>query len=178
MINKELAEYLAGQRNAVRDTFILSREKANGSEYVSVSLPDDPTPIYNLWTKKKQRGKPTEATGEIVKPKHIGGKRPYIMLMQDQQDAIYNLSNDAAALLIKLMAGGFIAWETGEIVDRRSKKPLTSGILKKRFNFGEIKMKAILKELNEQGIIMYDRSKRAYFLDRKIAKKGGGVNAD
>ena len=178
MINKELAEYLAGQRNAVRDTFILSREKSNGAECVSVSLPDDPTPIYNLWTKKKQRGKPTEATGEIVKPKHIGGKRPYIMLMQDQQDAIYNLSNDAAALLIKLMAGGFIAWETGEIIDRRSKKPLTTVDIMKRFKFSENKLKAALKGLNDQNIIMYDRSKRAYFLDRKIAKKGGGVNAD
>jgi len=180
VINKELAEYLSGQRNAVRDTFILSREKANGAEYVSVSLPDNPTPIYNLWTKPIKKANPNKATGiiEEVKPKHTGGKRPYIMLMQDQNDITNTLSIEAAGLMFKLLAGGFIEWDTGRIMDRRSKQPLTIDKIRSRYKLGKDKSKTIIKELTENDIIKYDHKQRAYFFNAKFARKGGGSNAN
>lgn len=179
MIKKETAEYIAGERNATRDEFILSREKAGRAEYVCVSLPDNPDPIYTLWTKPPGHKKAAKAPGEIIKaPKHIGGKRPYIMLMQDQQDTLNKLSMEASGLLLKLLGGGFIAWDTGQIIDRRSKYPLTIAMIRTRYKLETAKTKALIKELTENEIIKYDRSQRSYFLCPNIAKKGAGNDAD
>lgn len=179
MIKKETAEYIAGQRNATRDEFILSREKAGRAEYVNVSLPDSSEPIYTLWTKPPGHKKAAKAPGEIVKtPKHTGGKRPYIILMQDQQDILNKLSMEASGLLLKLLGGGFIAWDTGQIIDRRSKQPLTIALIRARYKLETTKTKALIKELTENDIIKYDRSQRSYFLCPKFARKGAGNDAD
>lgn len=174
----ETREYILGERNATRDEFILSRESTGNAEYVSVSLPGYDEPIYALWTKKPQKKKATQATGEIVKPKHTGGKRPYIMLMQDQDDAINQLSLDAAGLVFKLLAGGFVEWNTGRIIDRRTKKPLTIKMIHTRYKLGVSRTKKLMKELTEAKIIKYDRKKRSYFFNTKLARKGAGSNAD
>ena len=171
------------------DEFMMSREVVGQVEYISVSLPDSEEPILTVWRsrkkkgekeRKRKKGESEEPVGEIVKvrPKHTGGKRPYIMLMQDQRDTINNLSIDAAGLIMKLLAGGFIAWNTGQIIDRRTKKALTAENISTRFTIGKNKLKAILKELTEYKIIKYDPSKRSYFFNARFARKGGGKNAD
>ena len=177
-MKKETQEYILGERNATRDEFILSREKAGNAEYISVSLPNRPEPIYTLWTKKPQRTKATGAAGQIVKPKHTGGKRPYIMLMQDQQDILNKLSMDAAGLLLKIMGGGFIEWDTGRIIDRRSKKPLTISMVRARYKLDTTKTKTLIKELTENKVIKYDRKQRSYFFNANFAKKGVGSSED
>lgn len=179
-MKKETREYLTGQRNATMDEFMMSREVVGQVEYISVSLPDSEEPILTVWRSRKKKGESEEPVGEIVKvrPKHTGGKRPYIMLMQDQRDTINSLSIDAAGLIMKLLAGGFIAWNTGQIIDRRTKKALTAENISTRFTIGKNKLKAILKELTEYKIIKYDPSKRSYFFNARFARKGGGKNAD
>ena len=179
-MKKETQEYLVGERNATRDEFILSREKVRGSEYISLSLPDRNEPIYKLWTRKKIYKKPSQAVGEIEvkQPKHTGGKRPYIMLMQDQRDTINKLSNQAAGLMMKLLAGGFIEWDTGRIIDRRSKKPLTISMIRSRYKLDTTKTKGLIKELTENKVIKYDRKQRSYFFNADFARKGAGRNAD
>jgi hypothetical protein len=179
-VKPETREYILGERNAIRDEFILSRERAGNAEYVNVTLPGEQQPIYSLWTQKPQKYKATEATGEIVKnpPKHTGGRRPYIMLMQDQQDVLNVLTLDAAGLLLKLIAGGFIDWHTGRIVDRRTKQPLTSVMMRTRYKLGATKIKAMIKELTKNEVIKYDRKQKAYILNAKFARKGVGGNAD
>ena len=177
-MKKETREYISGERNATRDEFILSRESTGNAEYINVSLPDGIEPIYTLWTKKPQKRKAIKATGEIVKPKHTGGKRPYVMLMQDQTDVLNTLSTEAAGLLLKLIGGGFIEWHTGKIIDRRTKKPLTLATIRARYKLGERKTKALIKELTVNKIIKYDRKQRAYILNPKFARKGAGSNAD
>ena len=180
-MKSETREYISGERNATRDEFILSRERVGNAEYVNVTLPGEEKPIYQLWTKKPQKIKPAmEATGEIeiVKPKHTGGKRPYIMLMQDKQDVLNKLTLEAAGLLIKIMGGGFVEWDTGRIIDRRTKQPITITILHTRYKLSERKVKTILKELAGYEVIKYDRKQKAYFLNNNLARKGAGSNAD
>lgn len=180
-MKKETQEYILGERNATRDEFILSREKVRGSEYISLSLPDKEEPIYKLWTRKKRTyKKPSQAVGEIEvkQPKHTGGKRPYIMLMQDQRDTINKLSNHAAGLMMKLLAGGFVEWDTGRLIDRRSKKPLTISMVRARYKLDTTKTKTLIKELTENKVIKYDRKQRSYFFNANFAKKGVGSSED
>lgn len=177
-MKKETREYILGERNATRDEFILSRESTGNAEYVSVSLPDADEPIYTLWTKKPKKRKGSEKAGEIVKPKHTGGKRPYIILMQDQHEKLDKLSAEAAGLALKMMGGGFVEWDTGRIIDRRTKQPLTIAAIRTRYKLGASKAKALIKELTENEFIKYDRKERAYFFNAQIARKGVGGNAD
>lgn len=100
------------------------------------------------------------------------------MLMQDQDDAINQLSLDAAGLVFKLLAGGFVEWNTGRIIDRRTKKPLTIKMIHTRYKLGVSRTKKLMKELTEAKIIKYDRKKRSYFFNTKLARKGAGSNAD
>lgn len=177
----ETREYILGERNATRDEFILSRERSGNTEYVNVSLPDYDEPIYQLWTKAPKKHKPaTKAVGEVNVPssKHTGGKRPYIMLMQDQGDVISKLTDPAAALLLKIIAGGFVEWDTGRIIDRRSKKSLTIEMICARYKKKPATVKAIIKELAKYEVVQYVRKERAYFLCPKFAKKGAGKRED
>ncbi len=181
MVKAETREYILGERNATRDEFILSRERSGNTEYVNVSLPDCEEPIYQLWTKAPKKHKPaTKAVGEvdIARPKHTGGKRPYIMLMQDQDDVINKLTDPAVALLLKIMAGGFVEWDTGRIMDRRSKKSLTIETICARYKKKPAATKAIIKELTKNEVVQYVRKDRAYFLCPKFAKKGAGKRED
>ena len=180
-MKSETHEYILGVRNATRDEFILSREVSGSAEYVNVSLPDCDEPIYRLWTKKPRKYKPAiKAAGEIdvSRPKHTGGKRPYIMLMQDQEDVINKLTDSAAALLLKIIAGGFVEWDTGRIIDRRSKKALTAEMIGARYKKKPATIKTIMKELTKNEVVRYVRKDRAYFLCPKFAKKGAGKRED
>lgn len=174
-MKKETQEYILGIRNATRDEFILSRESTGNAEYVNVCLPDMEEPIYALWTKKPKKRNGSARTGEIVnKPKHTGGKRPYIMLMQDNNDIINKLPLEAAGLMLKLLTGGFVEWDTGRIIDRRTKKPMTRENIKNRYRLSPKDTKTIFKALTDSNIIKYDQKERAYFFNAQFAKKGAG----
>ena len=174
-MKKETQEYILGIRNATRDEFILSRESTGNAEYVNVFLPDREEPIYALWTKKPKKRKGAAGAGEIVdKPKHTGGKRPYIMLMQDNNDIINKLPLEAAGLMLKLLAGGFVEWDTGRIIDRRTKKPMSRENIKNRYRLSPKDTKTIFKALTEKNIIRYVPKKRAYFFNAQFAQKGAG----
>jgi len=174
-VKKETQEYILGIRNATRDEFILSRESAGNAEYVVLCLPDMEEPIYALWTKKPKKRKGSARTGEIVnKPKHTGGKRPYIMLMQDNKDIVDKIPLEAAGMLLKLLAGGFIEWDTGRIIDRRTKKPMTRENIKNRYRLSPKDTKTIFKALTDSNIIKHDQKERAYFFNAQFAKKGAG----
>jgi hypothetical protein len=181
-MKKETAEYLMGQRNAVKDEFIISRETTGTAEHIVVSHPDVQDPIYNLWSganksrcyKLKTQDNEDEPK---IKRRTTGGKKPYIMLMQGQE-TIPALSLLASGLLLKIFNGGHIEWHTGRVIYGRGKVSMTQGAMAKCFGAGKAKIKAIVSELVKKKAMRYDRKTRAYFVDRAIARKGGGVRED
>ena len=172
MIKKETLEYLHGERNAVQDEFILSREQNGEKELVYVSLPYLEEPIYALWTKKRRRklkfkNEDKEETNENAST--TGGKKQYVMITEDREKAL-SFSLEATGLLMKLAWGGFIEWHTGRLVHGRHKKAMTFSDMSKSVDVGKVKLRALLSELSK--VIRYDRSKRAYFVDRQWIRKG------
>lgn len=180
-MQKELLEFLHGERNAVRGDLVLGRERAGNSEYYYVSAPqhdDECKPILKGWAKKVKRDvvaleRDGQFSVEVKKPKHTGGKRPFIMLMQDRGEVIEKLSLSASGFLFQLFCGGYVEWHSGRVIDRRNKKPLTVKMICDKFKIKQADMQAILRELGESGIMKYDRKNRAYFINCDIAKKGG-----
>ncbi len=65
-------DYLSGNKNVVKDEFIISREKCanTNSELVFVQHSQMADPLYTFWHSLK---------GFKSKPKHTGGKKPYAM---------------------------------------------------------------------------------------------------
>jgi hypothetical protein len=188
-MKKELLEYLSGERNAVKDEFILSREKSGKSELLYVSHADMQSPLYALWSgpkakAKAKRCKQVEAESvalvkyEEVKPKHTGGKRPYVMLMEGKSNEINSLSLEASGLLLKLFYGGNIEWHTGRVIRKRDKKSMTMPMIGEQFKIGTRELKRIASELSAKGVMHYDRTKKSHFVSRDFAKKGGGNLAD
>lgn len=177
-MKKETLEYLRGERNAVKDEFIISREKTDTAELLHISHPDIEEPLYQLWhtTKCKKVVSCKGEIGEPVKPKHTGGKKPYVVLVQEVgqvEDAA--LSIEASALLWKLIRGGHVEWHTSRLIRKRDKAALTKAMMQEMLKVGAVKIKRALSELTAKKILTYDRSARAYFIDRKLVKKGGAL---
>lgn len=174
-LKKEIAEFLRGERNAVRDEFILSRERVRNSERIRLSVVEDQEeliPLYDTWSKKCKRIQLSSALeAEPQKaPKHTGGKRPYIMVMQDRD--IDGLSIEARGFLFTIFYKNNIEWHTGRLINRRTKKSLTSTAISKDFNIKSADLKAILNELKKAKILAFDNKQKAYFVSQDFAKKG------
>lgn len=166
---------MSGERNAVKDEFILSRERSGASELVRVSHPDIEEPIYALWSgvkKHKPQTPQLDGAVETVIPKHTGGKKPYVMLMEGSKGIIIGLSLEASGLMLKLFYGGHIEWHTGRIISKQDKKSMAIAGMSKWFKVSRGKLRKILTELSAGGVVRYDPKKHAYFADRSIARKG------
>jgi hypothetical protein len=189
-VNRDLSEFIHGERNVVRGDLIISRESTATSEYYYVSSPQDKEefkPILKGWAKKirpTQKSLPIADIERIPisealpRPKHTGGKRPYVMIMQDKEFLINQLSINASGALMKLTCGGCVEWGTGKVIDKRSKKPMTVKMICEKLGLKTAEGKIILSELTANKILMYDRKQKAYFVDRDFAKKGDGQNED
>jgi len=180
-MKKDMVDYLNGDTNVVRDEFILGREKAGGKEIIIVSLPEREKPLYSLWNapvfRAKSNYKAVETENgvqfEREKPKSIGGKRPYSMLMADEIARLINagLSTEAAGAILKLGAT-CIEWTTGRIRSPKGKRSMGRNEMAKYLRLSDRGIKAVLRELIKLKVIRYDRCKRSYFMSRNIIKKG------
>ena len=182
-MKKELLDYLNGVTNAVRDEFILSREKSGDSELLYLSHQEFGDPLYTLWSSAKSRKRKVKKSAILepiavekvveVKPKNTGGKKPYTMIMEDQPELFDAMSIEASGLVMKLIGGGHIEWHTGRLIRKRDKKSMTYAMFLD-LNIKPTKLRKAMVELSKNKIISYSRKERAYFISRGIAKKGGG----
>ncbi|MFA5322141.1 MAG: hypothetical protein WC373_05650 [Smithella sp.] len=178
-MKKETIEYLNGNRNVVKDEFVIGRERtSNNQELIFVSLPESEKPMYALWNSKKtakqfvKENENEEIKFKRVSPKGTGGKKSFVMLMPNAFNEIGKdeFSIEAAGAIIKLSA--HIEWNTGRLVGKRNGKALTRQMISELLNVGVSKAKTILNELNKLGIIRYDNKSQCYFVDGKFIRKG------
>ena len=173
LIKTEMLDFISGAKNAVKgDGLILSRERIGTTgEFIHVSIPDREEPLYRLWNSRSKTKAPKKASDPI--PKHTGGKAPYIMLMEGADETISKLSVEAAGILLKLLYAGHVEWHTGRVMTKHNKKSMTLIELTRYFNpIGKKKMRRLLTELASIEAMEYNPSSHAYFISRKIARKG------
>lgn len=179
-VKKETLEYIRGERNALKDELILSREFVGNSEYICVSLANDPIPLYKGFVKRvKRKNKIPLTEVDVVEskiPKRQGWGKPYIMVMQHNPEVFRDLSIDALGLLFRWLVNNHVDWTDGRLIYRqgrgRKKHPMNQEYIAKEFKIGKRKLKEILSELSTANILRYDRAEKAYFVNREFIKKG------
>ena len=162
LLKKELAEYIRGERNAVKDEFILSREKrSNELELIHVTIPEEEKPLYTV--RRTMGGLPeTNANGEKIK-RRSGGKRPYVIVMQPTDNPLKSLSIESLGFIMKLIYFKNVESGTGRLVCGRPKRTMTIKDMTQRLGIGgRTKVKGILAELSGVEVLKYEKKDKAY----------------
>lgn len=169
-MDRELLDFLEGKTNAVRlgNDLVLSRDIApNGYHQLYITPIDGDVPLYKFWHNPKHSNKDSP-------PKHIGGKKPYLMLMTQEivklrEQGVTNVE-ELVGFLACMSSTGNIEWGTGRLIKKRSKKPLRYEDLLKLFSGGRTKLNRILSELKEHDLLF--NTQEGYFISTRFIKKG------
>lgn len=185
--DENLKKYENREINVLTDCSI-RRYTVNGNDLAEVYYKNYQKPVHSGWqTKQKIKKEPIAVSSvdeirterskntEIEKErKGTGGKEAYVLIATNQEGIISGLSDVSQRMLLNLFYNG-IQWNTGKLVQNRSKTPHTSVTLAKMVKSSERTIKAALKELSDKDIIHYFKDKKAYYINTKIAKKGAVV---
>lgn len=174
-LKRELAEYIRGERNAVKDEFVLSREIRNGeTELIHVTIPEEEKPLYTVHRAIGKIPK-TNADGEKIK-RRSGGKRPYVLIMQPTKNPLRDLSIEALGFLMKLIYFKNIENGTGRLIYGRPKRAMTINDMVQKLGIGgKTKIKGLVAELSDAEVLKYEKKERAYYLSRFYVKKGDRI---
>lgn len=165
-MDKKLLDYLSGQVNAVQVEVSISREQApNGTQFITIRQPGEEVALYSFWHN------PKKATTKR-KPKHTGGKKPYIMLMVEEVEKLKSQGvKDVEKLIGHLVClGNYIEWSTGRLTKGRGKKPLQYKDLLEICGCSNKKLNKMLGEMKEHDLLF--GTQEGYFISTRFIKKG------
>lgn len=159
-MNKDLLKYFNYEKNAVKAEFVISREKLpNGYEYIVVSN-EEIGEIYSGYQNPNKKKKDSKA--------QTGGKKPYVMLMINE---FKNKSITYDVLGAAISLANNIQWNTGLLINKRSKKPLKADDIANILNCSRSKVFSLIKELKINNLMFKDD--KGYRINNTFIKKGG-----
>jgi hypothetical protein len=149
---------------------IITREDRD--EYILLHFIDKETGIslFDQWIKKGNLFKREE------KPKNenIGGQEPYVRLYYRRIDKVVNGGEFVGGLDSQLstltLLCKHIQMNTGKLVKKRTKKPLTMADIAQTLNVSVRRAADIIANLKANGFV--ERKDNAYFVNRKFYFKG------
>lgn len=167
-MDKGILAFINGEANVIKQgDIVVSRARlANGKQHVRITAGE--MVLYEFW----QNG---QASTSDHPPKHTGGKKPYIMVMVEEIEAlkkVEGLTNAEELIGYMVSMSRHIEWSTGKLVQKRSKKPLKYTDLQTMFGCGNKKLNRILNDLKENDLLY--STQEGYFISRKFIKKGKG----
>ena len=174
----ELAKFLLGENNVVKTEVLVEREvnKKTGQEFIHI-LSADGKPIYTFWHNPNKDPRPTPETvveePVVEKPKSMGGKKPYAMLMLQNVEKLkeQNMPNFEEILGTLVRLSNNVEWSTGRLINKRSKKQLKYGELIKLVSFSARKCDKLIGIMKEYNLL--SNTSEGYFISRDLIKKGG-----
>lgn len=149
----------------------LTREKSpSGTSFMTLKMPngEEKEFVVDSWwsnpNKKVKKDKPP--------PKHTGGKKPYIMLMVEEieklrKGGVPNVE-ELTGYLVSL--GKYVEWNTGKLIQARTKKQLKYKDLQTIFKCGNKKLNRLLGEMKEHELLYSTDS--GYVVSSRLIKKG------
>lgn len=163
-MDKKILSYITRETDVLETNAIISREKTDkGMEYIHISFGEKER--YTFWNNPaKARDHP---------PKTTGGKKPYVMLMVQkvselQKQGIKNIEEIIGFLVL---LSDNIEWNTGRIINKRSKKPLKYDDLRNKYSSGNSKFAKSMKLLTDNSLL--EHKPEGYFISTDLIKKGG-----
>ena len=164
MVKSDFLKYLSGEKNAVRDEFILSREKSNGNELVFVSHPEISKPVYSFW---RAGGKEKNSNQN---PKHTGGKKPYAMVMLNELVSVLGKGVPIELIGYLVALAPYAEWGTGRLVCGRKKRKMQVADIEKVFRKSRRTTLNTLSTLKKHGLLSC--TDEGYFISSHLIKKG------
>lgn len=161
-INKETNVLIQGNIKITRDT------TPQGVENINVFVMDkgDELPLYNNIWYDPNKNKSDK------KPKNTGGKKPYLMLMVSEIEALREKGVKKVEELIGYVVclGNYIEWNSGRLIHKRSKKPIQYKDLQEIYKCGNNKLNKMIKLMKDNDLLYY--TDEGYFISQKYIKKG------
>lgn len=161
-----------------RFRFKITREKTkNGYEYIEEYIIDTKTNkeyfLRKLWHNPNK-----EVVKDKTKSKNAGGKQPYFMVMINEVEKLKKLDIkdrlDVTGFIT--IVGKNIEWNTGRLINTRSKKQLQYKDLMKITGCGKTKLDRILNTMKDNNLLTYEKPSAdkdgGYFISSNIIKKG------
>lgn len=148
----------------------------NGYEYVTEYIIDENEKEWlfrKFWFNPKH-----DAVKDKTKNKNTGGKKPYLMLMINE---IEKLKDKKVKDVLDItgfigLVGKNIEWNTGRLINARTKKELQYKDLLNITGCGKTKLDRILKTMKDNNLIQYIKpsadKEGGYFISSNIIKKG------
>lgn len=166
-MEKELLKFMNGEVNVARIDCLIRKEiMPNGVIHLWVTNTEGEEILlceeYRKADDRRNKGS----------PKHSGGKKPYIMLMTEEIEVLKSQGIKNTDELVGFLASlsKYIEWNTGNLIQKRSKKPLQYKDLKEIFPYGNKKLNRILNDLKEHDLLF--NTAEGYFISGRIIKKG------
>ena len=149
--------------------FMISREIApNGYEHITeyiITSDGEKVEYRKFWHNPK-------ITEVDKKPKHTGGKKPYLMVMINEIEKLRDQGVKNVEELIGYVAclGKYIEWNTGRLIHKRSKKPIQYKDLVEIYKVSKPKLNKMINLMKEYDLLYY--TDEGYFISSKYVKKG------
>ena len=166
-MDKNILQYIVGETNVLQTNVIISRETTSrGMQYIHVTAGDEV--LYEFWHNPNNVPKDK-------KPKHSGGKKPYLMLMVEQVEELRKSGVKNVPELIGYLVclGKYVEWSTGRLIQARSKKSLQYKHLQQIFTCSNKTLNKILADLKEYDLLFH--TTEGYFISPKLIKKGAAM---
>ena len=170
---KSLDDFLHGKKLSLET--IMTRE--DSETYTLLHFIDKETgvPLFDKWVRKDNMfGENKNADNE-----NTGGREPYVMLFYRRLKKVFRgefVGNMDCQLSSLTLLSEFIQMNTGKLINKRTKKPLTQADIAKELGLSIRRTAEILSDLKSNGIIV--RQDNAYFVKREFFAKGRAFRAD
>jgi biotin operon repressor len=171
---KKLEEFLAGKRLSLE--IIISREDKEDRKSTLFHFVDKDTGIelFSEWRKADKL-----FGGEKKETENIGGREPYAMLFTRRVKKVFSgeyVGSKDSQLSALVLLSEYIQMNTGKLVKKKSKKPLTQQDIAKELGLSVRRTATILADLKANGVI--ERQDGAYLIKREFLARGRMKHGD
>jgi len=171
-VDKKICDFFNGISDVLPlppDSYLTRDKTPSGTNFMTLKMPngEEELMIDSWWSNPNKPAKKDKGP-----PKHTGGKKPYIMLMVEEieklkKDGVRNVE-ELTGYLVSL--GKYIEWNTGRLIQTRTKKPLKYKDLQKLFCCGNRKLNRLLGDMKEHELLY--STDGGYVISSRLIKKG------
>ena len=167
-MNENLLDFFVGNVSVIKvgNTILSSETAPNGSVLIHVTSAVTGNEIRSIWTSSND--KPRD------KPKTMGGKQPYLMVMINEIEVMKKSEFTAGDINEQIgylcCLGKNIEWNTGKLINTKTKQALKYNDLMKLFKCSNKKLNRLIGQMKENEIIY--GTAQGYYVSRRFVKKG------
>ena len=150
-------------------SYVIREKSSNGTNFMTLKMVDGEKD-YILFSWWDNPNKPAKKDKDP--PKHTGGKQPYVMLMTKEVEKLgrEGVRNVAELVGHLSLLGDYIEWNTGKLINRRTKRPLKYKEVQTIFTCGNKKLNRLLGDMKKHELL-YSAS-GGYVISSRLIKKG------